>query len=258
MKVVKILSLERFRSKVRQIVKERGLVGAEVSVTVKPLTPEEAIGDPRRRDYPILEGRERVIEAAVLGARGQAFTDSPACFEGKLGEVLDLMLETSGKRAVFIAAANAALAHLGMARGTAHCKDEEPEECASEMAESARELGVKSVGLIGLNPAIAEALTKGFGAENVKITDLNPQNIGKNRFGVPVWDGKAQIPQLIISSDMVVITGTTLVNGTYDGIMQLVQESGKKHAIYGVTAAGFCELMNIARWCFRAKNGGPR
>lgn len=253
---MKKISLERFRSKVRQIVKERGLEGAEVSVTVKPLTPEEAIGDPRRRDYPILEGRERVIEAAVLGARGQAYTDSPASFAGQLGGIVDMPLETNRERAVFLAAANAALAHLGMVRSTVHCKDEEPEECASEMAKAARGPGIEKAGLIGLNPAIAEALIKGFGAENVRITDLNPQNIGKNRFGVPVWDGKTQIPRLINSSDMVVITGTTLVNGTYDGIMQLVQERGKKHAIYGVTAAGFCELMDIERWCFRAQDGG--
>jgi len=249
-------AIEMFREKIRAVVDGHALNDAEVQVMVKPLTPEEAIGKPARRDYPIIEGKERVIEAVVLGSCGQAYTDSPACFTGQLGGIVDMPLESNRGRALFLAAANAVLAHLGLTKGTVHCKDEEPEECAAEMATAARALGIERAGLIGLNPAIAEALVKGFGAEHVGITDLNPQNVGKNRFGVPVWDGKTQIPQLINYSDIVVITGTTLVNGTYDGIMQLVQERGKKHAVYGITAAGFCKLMDVERWCFRARDGG--
>jgi hypothetical protein len=60
---------------------------------------------------------------------------------------------------------------------------------------------------------------------------------------------------LIAGSDLVVITGTSLSNGTYGGIMRLVRESGKKHVIYGVTAAGFCKLMGVERWCFMAQDG---
>ena len=59
-----------------------------MTVLAKPLTPEEAIGKPGRRDFPILEGKERVIEATVLGARGQAFTDSASDFEGRLEQPL--------------------------------------------------------------------------------------------------------------------------------------------------------------------------
>ncbi|MBI4725708.1 hypothetical protein HY768_00530 [candidate division TA06 bacterium] len=251
-------TLELFRKKIREMVDFHGLDNAEISVTVKPLTPEEALGAPQRTDFPILEGRERVIEAAVLGSRGQAFTDSPACFTGRLGSVMGMSLVTNRDRAVFLAAANAVLAHLGMARGTVHCKDEDPERCAAEMARMARDLGIRCVGLIGLNPAIAEALAKEFGAGNVTITDLNPKNINHVKYGVPVWDGKTQAPRLISYSDLVVITGTSLVNGTFDNIMGLVNSQHKMHVLYGITAAGFCGLMDAERWCFRAQNGGQR
>lgn len=248
-------AIEIFREKVREVIDDPALRDTEVKVRIKPLTPQEAIGNPLRRDYPIIEGKERVIEATILGSRGQAFTDSPANYTGRLDEVMSMELSDSSDRAVFLAAANAVLAHLGLAKGTVHCRDEAPEECAKEMAETARRRGVKSVGLIGLNPAIAEALVKEFGAGCVSITDLNPDNIGRDRFGVMVGNGKKDLAGLIDRSDLVVITGTTLANGTYDGILRLVRTSGKEQVLYGITAAGFCVVMGVERWCFRAREG---
>jgi len=51
-----------------------------------------AIGEPGRRDFPIIIGKERVIEAEVLGARAHVFTDSTKEFFGKLKEILNLPL----------------------------------------------------------------------------------------------------------------------------------------------------------------------
>ena len=47
-------TLERTRGPLRAIAEEAGLLSANVSVLAKPLTPEEAIGTPGRRDFPIL------------------------------------------------------------------------------------------------------------------------------------------------------------------------------------------------------------
>jgi len=45
------------------------------------------------------------------------------------------------------------------------------------------------------------------------------------------------------------VTGTTLVNGTFDSIWDWIQRHGKDYLIYGVTAAGVCELMGWKRIC---------
>jgi hypothetical protein len=111
------------------------------------------------------------------------------------------------------------------------------------------------VGLIGFNPSIAEALAREFGADHVCLTDLNPQNIGTLKFGVTVWDGRTQTHELIRASDLVIVTGTTLVNGTFDEILRLVRLEGKQFVVFGMTAAGVCRLMNLERWCSQAQNG---
>jgi len=78
--------LEQCRDKLRDIIAAHSLNEVELRVIAKELTPEEAIGTPERRDFPIIEGKERMIEALVLGARGQAFTDSPSEFTGRVGD----------------------------------------------------------------------------------------------------------------------------------------------------------------------------
>ena len=247
--------LEAYRDRLRSLAVEHGLNDAAVSVLVKPLTPEEAIGNPGRRDFPILEGKEHVIEATVLGSRGQAFTDSPSDFGSCFRDVLELPLSTNQHRAVFLAATNAALAHLGLVEGTLHCKDDAPEKCGFEMAMTARITDAQTVGLIGFNPSIAHALTREFGTEAVRITDLNPQNVGTRKAGVTIWDARTQTTELIKTRDLILVTGTTLVNGTFDEILNLARAAHKRLVVYGTTAAGVCRLMNIERWCSQAQAG---
>ena len=246
--------LEQCRDKLSDIVAAHGLNEVELQVFAKPLTPEEAIGTPERRDFPIIEGKERMIEAVVLGARGQAFTDSASEFTGRVRDVLELPLTSSRNRALFVSTLNAVLRHLNLVDGTIHCKDDDPEKCAVEIASFTRKSGACSVGLIGLNPAIAEALVREFGAESVRITDLNRQNIGMQKFNVEILDGRTQAGDVIRSSDMVLITGTTLVNGTFDDLQNLAKQWGKTVVIYGVTAAGVSRLMNLTRLCPCARN----
>jgi phosphohistidine phosphatase SixA len=247
--------LEQCRGKLRELIAGHQLDSAPVTVLAKPLTPEEAIGTPGRRDYPILEGKERVIEATVLGARGQAFTDSPSDFVGQLSGVVEMPLTSNQNRAIFLATMNAVLSHMRVVEGTVHCKNDAPEKCAAEIAASARQRGAKKVGLIGFNPSIAEALAREFGAGCVCLTDLNPQNIGTLKFGVMVWDGRTQTHELVRASDLLIVTGTTLVNGTFDEILRLVRLEGKQFVVFGITAAGVCRLMGLERWCSQAQNG---
>jgi len=242
--------------KIRRIAMEENILHTEVTVLARPLTPEEAIGTPGRRDFPIIIGKERVIEATVLGSKGQAFTDSPREYVGTLKEVLYLELTTNHNRAIYVATINALMCHYRMAEKTVHCRDEETEECALEIAKSLlRKYGKTNVGLIGLNPAIAERLIDTFGADHVRITDLNRDIIGERRFGVEVWDGNVRTHDLIKASEVVVFTGTTLVNDTFDRILNEIRALGKNYVVYGVTAAGVCQLQSIESICPRGRDG---
>lgn len=248
--------LERIRPKFRAIVEKARLMDSNVSVLAKPLTPEEAIGTPGRRDYPIVTGKERVLEASVHESRGHAFTDSPREFEGTLAGVLDLELTTNQNRAIYVATLNAVLAHIKMVDGTVHCKDEDPEKCAKEIAKHLYEkYGPVNVGLIGLNPAIAERLIDTFGAAHVHISDLYEGNIGEKRFGVEIWDGNTRNEDLIETSRVIVLTGTTLLNGTFDRIWAAVESRGRIPIVYGVTAAGVARLAGFERICPYGRDG---
>lgn len=247
--------LENSRIRSKEIVEQQGLSDVAVTVLVKPLSAEEAIGKPGRRDFPIIEGGERVIEAQILGAKGHAFTDSPADFTGRLEDILNLALKTNTERAFYIATLNAVLAYLGLAEKMVHCKDEEPEKCGPEIAYYVlNKFGKIKVGLVGLNPAIAEALIETFGQRNVKITDLNKQNICSEKYGVQIWDGKEMFHDLVKQSNVVIITGTTLVNDTFDSIMDCIRSYRKDYLVYGVTAAGVCKLMGLNRICPYGRN----
>lgn len=246
--------LERIRARFREVVEKAQLLDLPVSVLAKALTPEEAIGTPGRRDFPIVVGRERVVEAEVLRSKGQAFTDSPREYRGRLEGVLDLELTSNQGRAIFVATLNAVLRHLGMVEATVHCRDDDPEKCALEIADLLFEKhGQVRVGLIGFNPAIAEGLVARFGPERVRISDLSADNIGKCRFGVEIWDGRQRTEDLIDASDLVLITGTTIVNGTFDDIWRQIRVRGKDYLLYGVTAAGPSELIGMQRVCPRGR-----
>jgi hypothetical protein len=242
--------LETAKAKIKRIVDEQGWRDIGVSVSVKTLSPEEAIGNPVRRDYPIVEGKERVIEVDVMGCRAQAFTDSPRDFSGKIGDILALPLDTNSERAIFIGTLNAVLKYRGRIEATLHCKDEEPERCAHEITAYIRcKHGMINVGLIGLNPAIAESLVKTFGANHVNVTDLNWDNIGKIKYGFTVRDGRTETWDVVKTSDFILMTGTTLVNNTFDGIYSVITKYKKEFLIYGVTASGINELLGFQGIC---------
>lgn len=170
--------------------------------------------------------------------------------------MIDLDLTSSQNRAIFIASVNAFLNYRKLARATVHCKDEDPEVCAQEIATTILlRCGKVDLGLIGLNPAIAERLIEVFGVARVRITDLNHDTIGQHRFGVEIWDGSTRTEELIDASDMILLTGTALVNGTFDAIANRIRNQSKDWLVYGVTAAGVCELLGIERICPRGRDG---
>jgi hypothetical protein len=66
-------------------------------LSVRCLTPDEAIGPRADENFVIKKGKERVIEAFFDGFRGQAFTDHPQNWQGTLDQLLGLDLAGNGR-----------------------------------------------------------------------------------------------------------------------------------------------------------------
>jgi uncharacterized protein (DUF4213/DUF364 family) len=245
--------LEQARERLAALVRDAGLGEADIHVTVAPLSAQEAIGNPAREDYALLEGKEIMIEAQLGKSFGQAFTDHPKDFHGQVMDVLGLSLDTKDNRAIFTATLNAVTAYLNVATKTRHCRDDEPEECAEEIAQDLlARFGKIKIGLIGYQPAILDHLVRVFGVDNVRGIDLNPKNVGTQKFGVDLGDGREVTQELITWSDLVLVTSSALVNNTFDAIQQEAVSRGKHIIMFGVTGAGVSTLTGVERLCFRA------
>ncbi|MBN1826889.1 MAG: hypothetical protein JW958_11540 [Candidatus Eisenbacteria bacterium] len=241
--------LEEARERLRALLRESGFDGG-APVEVTPLHPDDAIGARADENFVLKKGKERVIEARIGGARGQAFTDRPTSWRGTPAEALRLDLSRIEDRAVFTAVLNGALRMLGRVEGTVHCRDEDPTRCGPLLAEELeRRFGAVRIGMVGLQPAILRGLVERFGAERVRVVDRNPDNIGAESSGVPVWDGDREMERLVDSSDIGLITGSSVVNGTADEIIRLFRDAGKPYLLFGNTVAGVAALLDLPRIC---------
>jgi uncharacterized protein (DUF4213/DUF364 family) len=225
-----------------RIIRQNDLGMQTVSVRAFPLSPEEAIGNPEERDYPLVEGRERLMQAEFLGAKGQAFTDLYGDFTGTLGEVLAMDLNSNFRRAIFVATLNAVMRHVGAISGTVHCKGAEPRTCAQKLVEymQARYDGCR-IAVTGFQPRMVEALSQRF---ELRVTDLDAQNIESERYGVKIW-GPEKNAEHLAWCDLALVTGTTVTNGT---LAQFLGDS-KPAVFYGVTVAGAAQLLGLERFC---------
>jgi uncharacterized protein (DUF4213/DUF364 family) len=233
---------------------ENGLMESEVNITAKILTPEEAIGKTERMDFPLLQGKESLIQADFKKALGQAFTDRPRTFRGKLKEILKLRLMDNGERALFVATLNALMRYVGIVRDTIHCKNNEPELCAKEIVRTIIDKYGSDVkiGIVGFQPAIIDNFYKRLSAKNLKVTDLDRDNINRIKYGVYIWDGRKKTKELIKTCDVILATGSTIVN---DSLFQLISLSNKYQKplyLYGTTISGASKILNLQRLCFQS------
>lgn len=218
--------------------------------SVTNLCPDEAIGTAADERLAIKRGKERVVEAVLGGARGQAFTDRPSNWTGTLQQALDLDLSETRNRAVFVAVLNAVVRRLGLAQGSIHCRDGEPMRCGQVLSKSlAERFGAKRYGLVGYQPGILAGLVDRFGAERARAVDLNPENIGTASSGAPVWDGRSELGRLVDWCEVGLVTGSSLVNGTIDGIVARFDAAGKPVVFFGNTIFGAAALCGLDRIC---------
>ena len=241
--------LEEARERLMQLCRRRA-VNLQRGITVRCLSPDEAIGAKAADDFVIKKGVERMIEAQLGQDRGQAFTDHPSEWSGTLEDMFALGLSNVRRRGIFVAGMNAILHHLGVATGTLHCRDEDPTRCGAELAQMfAQEFGKARVGLIGLQPAILAALVERFSPDSVRAVDLNPKNIGARRSGVPIWDGAMDLQRLIDFCQLGLATGSSIVNGSINEIIDRFKQAGKPLIFFGNTISGAAALLGLRRIC---------
>lgn len=246
--------LEQARDRLSAVCADSG-INPDEHISVRLLSPDDAIGAKADGEFVIKKGKERVIEATFDGARGQAFTDTPSEWSGSLGELLALDLSVVRSRALFVAGLNAVMSSMKTAEGTIHCKDEDPTRCGPELAASVKQrFGQARVGLIGLQPSILKGLAETFGAENVRVVDLNPDNISATKSGVPVWDGDKDLQRLVDWCEIGLATGSSVVNGTINDIIARFSRAGKPLVFFGNTISGVAALLGLDRLCPFAGN----
>ena len=232
---------ETLRREFARIARENGLESEKVQVVAQPLTPEEAIGRPEDLDYPILKGKERLMQAELMGTPGQAFTDMFGKYEGTISDIIRSELRTNFHRAVFISTLNAVMNHLGLIDKAVHCKDQEPRRCSLELLGYIREkFGQPKIAMVGFQPRIVEVLSKGF---PLRVTDLDSENIGRDKFGIPI-EGPERTQANLIWCDVALVTGTTIVNDTIGEF--LIQ---KPTIFYGVTISGAAKILGLNHFC---------
>lgn len=237
------LTYENLQEVLGKIAQEHNLLANDVQVvSARPLTVEESIGNPIRQDYPLIKGRETMLEAEVCGAKGQAFTDMPGSFSGSLQEVVEAKISTNFDRAILIATLNATLRHLGWIDRTIHCRDEEPEECAKQLVEYVQDLVAEpKIAFIGLQPAMVDHLSKHY---SLRVTDLDAENVGQIKYGVEIEPAE-KTAEIIEWSNIILSTGTTLVNNTFSALLT----DNKPVVFYGVTVSGIAFLTGSRQFC---------
>jgi len=232
---------EIIRKEFIRLINENGLEGEEVIVRAAALSPEQAIGNPEDKDYPLVRGVERLMQAKFRGCQGQAFTDMYGNFSGQLADIAAMDLKNNFRRAIFISSLNAVMRYLGLIDQTVHCKDNQPRECGREMVKYVeKNYGKPRVAMVGFQPRMVEALAKKF---ELRVTDMDKDNIGQEKLGVRIYD-PSQTGENLNWCDIAVVTGTTVVNDTIDQF-----RTNKPVVFYGITISGAAKLLGLNSFC---------
>lgn len=231
---------EALQAALADAIERNHLAGRSIGVRCKALSPAAAIGEPEHRDYPILKGKEVMVEAEFEGAKGQAFSDSFENAEYLVDDLPGMRLDSNRARASFVAGLNAVYRHLGICEGTVHCRDNEPADCAGHLREAIG--SPRRVLLVGFQPRFLHTLAT---TTALRVVDMDADNVGAEVAGVRV-EAPENTADAIDWCDLVFATGSTLVNGTITGFL----EQDKPVLFYGVTIAAAAKILDLSRFCF--------
>ena len=225
-----------------KIIRGNGLESEEVVIQANTLSPEEAIGNPEDKDYPLIIGVERLMQAEFKGSLGQAFTDMYGNFSSRLSDIVEMELTNNFRRAIFISSLNAVMRYLGLIAQSVHCRDNEPRECSQELVKYIEQnYGRPRVAMAGFQPRMVEVLAPKF---ELRVTDLSQDNIGTQKFGVNIY-GPEETAEHLDWCDIALVTGSTVVNDT---INQFI--TPKPVIFYGITISGVAKLLGLNHFCY--------
>ncbi|SEW44767.1 Rossmann-like domain-containing protein [[Clostridium] fimetarium] len=219
-----------------------------VLIKSRSLSPEEAIGITERKDFPILTGKEVMLQAEYQGFYGQAFTDAPSIFSGTLSQILELdLMNDNHSRGLFISTMNAVMRKLDLADHTIHCKNDGPELCGKQFVPYMKDhYNNPKIALIGYQPSILENLAAVF---DLRVLDLNPDNVGQLRYCIKVEHGINDYDEVINWADIILCTGSTICNGTIVNFLNL----NKDVLFFGTSIAGAATILELKRVCFESE-----
>ena len=164
---------------------------------------------------------------------------------------MDFDLDSNSQRAIFIATVNAALNHLGLLTLPFIARTANRINAVRRWPDHQEKYGLVWEGIVGYQPSIIAGCVQELGKGLIRVTDMDTKNLGMSRFGIEIWDGVTRTDELIAKSDILLITGTTFVNGTAFDL--LAKAAGKPVYFYGTTVAGAAALMGYRRLCLYGK-----
>lgn len=230
---------EELKAALEKVIANYDLAGETLTVNCRALSVEEAIGTPREKDYPIIKGKEVMVEAVFRDGRGQAFSDEFENATYTVENLLELKTDSTRKRASFISGLNAVYRHLELCEHTIHCRDEEPRACAGELVHLFSPS--QKVLLIGFQPRFLETLAAHC---RLRVLDQDEKNIGKTVSGIVV-ESSEMTTDAVQWCDAIFATGSTLVNGTIGKFLN----QGKPAIFYGVTISAPAKILNLKSYC---------
>ena len=145
---------------------------------------------------------------------------------------------------------NAVLRHLEMIEGSVHCKDKGPAECGLDLLEFLEGYRGARIALVGFQPVHARRCSE---RGELKILDLDVENVGREKFGVVVLDGVKDTEEVLRWCDLALVTGTTVVNGTLEAILEV---AGAKAVFYGISIAGVAQICLSSSGSVRGRREG--
>jgi uncharacterized protein (DUF4213/DUF364 family) len=116
-------------------------------------------------------------------------------------------------------------------------------ECGLDLLEFLEGYRGVRIALVGFQPVRARCCSERC---ELKILDLDVENVGRETFGVVVLDGGTDTEDALRWCDLALVTGTTVVNGTIEAILEVARA---KAVFYGISIAGVAELLVLERFC---------
>ncbi len=225
---------ELLREKLAHLARADGLEGTPVTVGTAPDRW------PGMGCLPSPTGRF-VLRAVFGGAEGLALSPLVARFEGRLGALLDLPLETPAERARFCAVLNAVLTLRGdITPGPLLCSTVGTEGCARVLLERVRAADRRC-------PCVC--LTAGHRCLYETLVDHGPVLLlSEGDPGAPGAVGTAPVPEAIRRCALILVGGSTLTHGLWDRIAPELEPRAGILA-YGITTAGAAALLGWPHHC---------